>query len=445
MAETIGVPVTTITTDQFTYTLRGSRTSGITRVTVNDINATLETGAWSHQAALVAGENSLVVRGFVDTKLVADITVTITVTASGLELRNAWNVLDEWGIVLGTPRLLGESNRSYLFRLQDARDHVGGSNMLRLARVMSRSLGLKPEYDAVSFAAGTADDGTTIGSDVRLGITAGDVRFTCREFRRSRRVKIENSYGTVDIEDDYPVARTDNMKAFVIDGDEIPQGDFEYDHGRKQVEFDRDHRGKWITLVYQYESRHSLFNKTLAELRTEIQAVQNSLNESYVTMTINADDTTLAAKGLVARFMTNIVVDELKTDWSRLAIKELYDSDYQEIWYNDDHAYNTKVEKWARQVWSRGRHGWTDLILDKDIWEEDEAPDGLPHLFDAQHTYWKRGGDSTKYDSSRNYFLGGTELDTRSLERYGVPNRGWKSGVGHDLDLMPVDVVAVTE
>ena len=130
MTETISVAQTDIKTRNFVHTLRGTRTSNITSVTVNGETDILEPAGWRIVLTLVAGENEFEVRGFVNAGLVKQINVTITVLVYEQELLNTWNVLDEWGLELGTPRLLGESNRGYNQRLTDASLFPGGAWMV---------------------------------------------------------------------------------------------------------------------------------------------------------------------------------------------------------------------------------------------------------------------------------------------------------------------------
>lgn len=444
MSDSITIAQTEVTTRDFLYTIRGTRTGNVTSVTVDGTEATLDPGGWRYTASLSAGENVFEIKGYVNATLIGQDTVTITVPTTTLELQNTWNVLDEWGIELGTPRLLGESNRSYKQRLLDAAEHPGGSSPRRLLRSSSRAIGLEPEYSALTVDLNTNQDGTPYGSNVYFGVTHSDIRFTASELRTESTVRIESSKGTVDVSAVLPIADTDTIRAFEVGGDEISREEFWYDDVYDVIRFDRDHRGKWINLVYQYQERVIPFNQTLAEIKVALEQVVNQDGNSILSVTVNIDDT-LDASGLGWTGYISLTTP-LDLVWSRLSLRELGDTDYQEFWYNDDgHAYNTRLEKWARQVQTMTRSGWKNIILDVDAWEEESIPAGLPHLRDALHTFWKVSGDDTRYESSRKFYLGNTDLTGKTLERKGIDNDHWKAGVADMKDVKPVDVLAVVE
>lgn len=445
MAEFLRVDVEDLSTTDVSFVLSGTRSSGITSVTVNGVAATLEPGRWRKRVLLNPGENEFVIRG---THGVGFITQerTITTPVAVQVLENTFNALDEWGIMLGTPRLLGERNRSYDIRLRHAARFPGGAAQQRLVLGTSRDLGLEPRLADVLIKAGKSVENALHATGLIFSVDHVSVRFTAQEFLYTETVQIEPSWGTIDLPDGRPVADRDTIRLFLTGGGEIPKQDFRYDQWNHRITIlNTEHRGRWVSLQYQYVSVHQLFGRTLAQLKTSIESVVTANSDAYVTMTITGNDTR-AADGLSTVSEQSIPAAGLTLLWSNLSMRELFDRGYQEFWYNSaGHAYGTKLESWARQIALVTRSGWSQVILDVDNWEEDPVLDGLPHLFDALVTYWVAQGDETRYDTSLNHWLGGYTLDGKQLDRRGVPNDSWRSGIGGSKDLTPIDITPVVE
>lgn len=446
MSERITVEQNSILTRDVGVVLRGTRTRGIDDVQVEGNSANLQPGSWYLRVLVEPGENIFAVEGLSGGMVASTETVTVQVPTNQVELGQTWNVFDEWGLLLGLPRLLGERNRSYALRLTHAGENPAGSAYPRLVVGTSRAVGLEPEVDAVTFSAVRQDDGTPVGADLKLQVTHIDVRFSAREMVVSEARKIESSMGTIALLDLFPMFDKRTLKVAVVDGGELPTTSFEYDEDRHELRFnDLALRGQYVTYSYQFQIRISLFNTTLAELKTRIESFLIQ-GDSVVSVTVSMDDTE-AASGLVFEGQQDLLLDgDFTVSWAPLSMRELIDSDYQEVWYNSDgHAYGTQVEGWARRIKDKTRSGWGDVILDKDSWEEDTHTDALPHLWDARVAFWKVSGSDVRIDSSLAWWLGERTVDGQPLERFGVLNDNWKAGIGADNDLQPIDLFPVIE
>jgi hypothetical protein len=60
------------------------------------------------------------------------------------QIYNVWNCFDEFGLLLGLPRIPGEKNRAYKARLLDVYVHPANSTYQGLINGISRELGISP-------------------------------------------------------------------------------------------------------------------------------------------------------------------------------------------------------------------------------------------------------------------------------------------------------------
>jgi hypothetical protein len=101
---------------------------------------------WSFNMALTSGINyieviaALTIHTEAATSL--PVTATIYLIVSVPEVYNIWNCFDEFGLILGLPRIAGERNYAYKSRLLNVYTNPANSTYLGLKNGISRELGL---------------------------------------------------------------------------------------------------------------------------------------------------------------------------------------------------------------------------------------------------------------------------------------------------------------
>lgn len=447
MGNRITVNEQVVTTRETSYTISGSRTDGIVSVTVNGAPATLEPRSWRHQVSLSAGLNSFSIVGTTVDNENFIVQAEITVLQDLPILEKTWNSFDEYGLLLGIPRLLGESNRSYALRLLDEGKNRSGTTIQAASIGTSRLLGLQWIEGAVVVRAVKGVDNEFVASNPFVRVTSSQFVFTCDNLVFSDVFKVESSSGYININPEFPVHDESTIAIFDLNDNPVPIDRYSYyeDDELSQIRFKhKEDRGKWVKISYQYEVRAYLHKYTLGTLKSYLEGITDESGSSYLNIELNAPDS-LKARKLVSSIPHRLIDDgDLRLHYVPMVFKELIDKEFRKLWYNE-HAYGTKLESWARQVKIIGRVGWGEVILDADSWEHDVVSGGLPNLYDAVHTYWKNGKDKTIYRSNRYVYQGSRSFDGVRMERYGVPNKNWLSGVSGPDDLLPIDIVAVSE
>lgn len=447
MGNRITVNENSVTTRETVYTLSGSRTDGIVSVTVNGVPAILEHRSWRYQASLVVGRNSFSIVGTTAGNENFIVQAEITVLLDNPVLEKTWNSFDEYGLLLGIPRLLGESNRSYALRLLDEGNHRSGTTIQAASIGTSRLLGLQWIEGAFVVGAVKGVDNEFIASNPFVRVTSSQFVFTCDNLVFSDVFKVESSSGYIDINPEFPLHDESSISIFDLNDNPVARERYSYyeDEESSRILFKyKEDRGKWVKLSYQYEVRAYLHEHTLGTLKSYLEGITDESGSSYLSIELNAPDSFQARK-LVSSTPHRLIDDgDLRLHYVPMVFKELIDKEFRKLWYNE-HAYGTKLESWARQVKIIGRVGWGEVILDSDSWEHDIVSGGLPNLYDARHTYWKNGKDKTVYNSNRYVYQGSRSFDGVRMERYGVPNKNWVSGVSGPDDLLPIDIVAVSE
>lgn len=443
--ETITISTANVIVSDPSFVLKGTRTSGITSVSVNGKTATLDTNVWYILVSLVPGSNLFVVEGSTVAGIVKRIDTTITFAQYVPVPKQPWNYFDEYGLLLGLKRLPGERNRSYALRLMDEVSLRSGSGIQRFEVGTARALGIPWYPAALTLRQNMDTTGKPVGTNLGFWVSSSHLVFTCDELVASQVEKIESGDGYVTL--DNKVTSVDKLNVFELTGTEIPNTDYSYDQDLDRLVFLAEHRGKYVRITYNYLARFRLDSYTTTTLAAALAALLDGRNNSFLSITVDTDAQNIGAKYLLKYPFSNIVVDTPVNVPAALAsFKELADKDFQKLWYDSTgHAYNTQLEAWAKRIAILTRSGWTSALLDIDLWEETPLTDGLPNLFDPEHTYWTQPQQTTKYSSSRTRYLGGVETNGVVLSRVGIPNKAWTAGVGSETDLVPIDLTPVQE
>jgi len=101
---------------------------------------------WSYNLQLTPGTNFIEVLASLTTSPTVAVsppsTATIELVVQIPEVYNIWNCFDEFGLLLGLPRILGEKNADYKERLLDVYTNPANSTYSGLINGISRELGL---------------------------------------------------------------------------------------------------------------------------------------------------------------------------------------------------------------------------------------------------------------------------------------------------------------
>lgn len=116
---------------------------------------------WSFNMALSSGSNNIeAIASYTSSpygivSLPARATIYLIVYTP--EVYNIWNCFDEFGLLLGLPRIPGEKNKNYKTRLLDVYTNPANSTYQGLLNGISRELGLRPDEISVERLGDLAD------------------------------------------------------------------------------------------------------------------------------------------------------------------------------------------------------------------------------------------------------------------------------------------------
>ena len=102
--------------------------------------------AWQSNVSLSAGDNVIEVMSALADNPYGDVSIIVTATIYLASLvpeeYNIWNHFDEFGLLLGLPRIPGEKNADYKTRLLDVYTNPANSTYSGLRYGISRELGI---------------------------------------------------------------------------------------------------------------------------------------------------------------------------------------------------------------------------------------------------------------------------------------------------------------
>ena len=155
----------------FTQVITGTKMSGVYVFIRNNSGDWLQAlypdaligNSWTYTINLVAGKNDLEVVSSVTTDLSNAVSIpvraTIYLLVSTPEVYNVWNCFDEFGLLLGLPRIPGEYNREYQERLTDVYTNPANSTYQGLIYGVSRELGLSQDDVTITLLSDLLDPG----------------------------------------------------------------------------------------------------------------------------------------------------------------------------------------------------------------------------------------------------------------------------------------------
>lgn len=413
--------------------------NGSSEGVVNTTNTT-----WEFAVVLIPGTNTFDIRATFGglSSLIQTVVITVPVES---ETPDFWfGVLDRFGLIMALERNPGERNLSYRQRLLDVYQHIGNSSVNGLINAISRELGIKVEDDVFRVAAKGDGAGRKILTNPAIEFTQTGLLFSADQFLQEDVIQVESANLTAQLT---ATLATDVVEVFTLQGAGIPQEEFSVDDEGVVTFTSESFRGEWLRFSYRKKLSVDTWQQTLQQVVDNINAI--TLGGVQVFEATVTGDSAREAEGLTRRGRVEIASAAANSGWSPVIVRELWDPEFQERLLNSDAtAFNTQLERWARQAQINTRIVWGLTILDVDTWdaETNNRPSGaLPHLWDALARRWFAPGETPRFDAIEFMNYGGfNRAGTRALELEGFQQSDFHSGFSHEDDLK-VDLVELAE
>lgn len=413
--------------------------NGSSEGVVNTTNTT-----WEFAVVLIPGTNTFDIRATFGglSSLIQTVTIKVPVES---ETPDFWfGVLDRFGLVMALERNPGERNLSYRQRLLDVYQHIGNSSVNGLINAISRELGIKVEDDVFRVAAKGDGAGLKILTNSAIEFTQTGLLFSADQFLQEDVIQVESANLTAQLT---ATLATDVVEVFTLQGAGIPQEEFSVDDEGVVTFTSESFRGEWLRFSYRKKLSVDTWEQTLQQVVDNINAI--ALGGVQVFEATVTGDSAREAEGLTRRGRVELTTAAANSGWSPVIVRELWDPEFQERLLNSDAtAFNTQLERWARQAQINTRIVWGLTILDVDTWdsETNNRPSGaLPHLWDALARRWFAPGETRRFDAIEFMNYGGfNRAGTRALELEGFQQSDFHSGFSHEDDLK-VDLVELVE
>lgn len=436
-----------------TVVLTGQNDSDIATIQVAGVAASVVQSTkttWRAEIRLTIGINRIEINGLdVAGNTSESIVILIELRSLSQRQHRAFNVFDEFGLLLALPRLPGEKNQFYKNRLADVNAHPSDTTQRGVTFGSSREIGLRITK-ALSISSPLDGDLLTtraIDGAIKVGQVYVDV--TSTRLRTRECLVIEPATQRISLVD-VPRLPSEIMIT-TLEGDVIDNTQWEYDSDNNEVKFlSHELNGLPVYASFPYKVRVDIRTINLSDLKTAIEAITDPNGLAFFDVTILADPT-LPAANLIPT-PRPLFMDSLSTvfEQSPLRVKELHDHDFQVSQLNDrNHAIGTKLEAWANKINNQTRIIWDATFLGESIWEplgSKPRLGALPHNMDAERGHWECGdpSDTTRFtlkDFRDNN--GRCPTDGSPLEYRGIRPLEFQSGTGTRDDLKVRDITVL--
>jgi len=429
------------TATSYTHELHGRKDPTVATVYVDGSASgvtypTAET--WKVAVQLAPGDNNFTVYG-IDQSGTQTGTLTIAVTLPYKEVvqESQYNQFDDFGILMSIERLPGEKNIYLKHRIQDAALYPASSSYSGLISAWNRNLGIKVARDVFSIDINTDSYNRFLLPDLYITIGPYYLVLVSDNFRSSEFKQVDPFSLQIAL-DYYPVDLITGFRVETYEGNPVPDDDYEIDAYKQTLQFTRDYENTWVRVIYDYGEVIST-DCTIAELKTSIEGYLDGEGRSYFTVTTQNIDTSLTAKGLT--FISDVFAP-VRLDYSHIRIIPFSDYRFKDSFLQDNHLYQTQMQKWARLVSQYASYTWGGAQLDVSLWDEtagQKALDYLPHIVDTRPEYWT-DSLSTIYTFKKYFYSGGWDFTNWEALMKRSPG-SFKSGIGFDHDLKVVEVI----
>lgn len=372
-----------------------------------------------------------------------------------LDLKAVFNPFDEFGLVLGLERLPGEKNFDYRKRLLDVGQHRPAATREGLLNSISREVGIRPLYDAVSFCAGTdgdTDTGVLITESPTIEIAQTGLFYDADTLITEETLVVDRVSLKATLTE-YPRFADDIV---ILYGDvHVDASEYDPDMLGKTIRFKGTSYADATVIVRYHHRKYFPFYTdwpdgiTLAELKNQLDAFKNSAGHKYIVMAFEDNTGGVVENEKAYKLLvvppTPLNRTPLVMTAYPVRILELWDPLLKALIENEyGHLYWTQMEGWARDIASKASITWGTCRLDKDHWDiyGKRNLDVLPHILDPVPVRFFTVGAGVEHTHKEYVFYGGYAKDGNTrLDRIGSTNSDFKSGIGHDDHLKVLDVV----
>lgn len=377
---------------------------------------------------------------------------TAGITYKTQYINKNFNNFDELGALMCLERNPGEKNMYFKNRIGDIGLHKPGATNEGLHNAISRELGLKPYYDAITISAGVevAVGSNLVDRNPYIEVAQTGIFYDSDTLIHEEFIYLDTVYGYIELTY-YPRFPEDIIISTTVG--EVDTELYTVD-GKKIIFTDGTYYGQWLRVKYNYRKFFSFYSTgytpiSIATLQTNITAfVIPNTALPYITFTINDPNVST----INAHFMLKcppVALTRVGYNFHvyQARVLELYDNDFKALYTNRyGHLYGTRIDGWAKEISRKASITWGDCILDRDQWDivGKRYLDVLPHLFDNEMTRWFADDPSIttlyKYQYTR-YYGGITKDGNNNIQRKGIHDFQLKSGTGHKDDLKLIDIV----
>jgi hypothetical protein len=315
-----------------TLVLSGTNDTTIATVQVTGVPAAVTqptTVTWQADIRLSPGDNVILIKGIdVSGNVSSTISITITVLSLTQKQRRVFNVFDEFGAFLALPRLPGEKNLAYRNRLNDVNVHSADTTLRGYLFGTSRELGVRIRQAFRLRTPLDPDTGQTraAGGSFRVRSVWFDLR--AGVFHATECHRVEPATQSITIDRD--VADDSQITITKVDGDPIARDQWELDIPQRNIRFlTPDLDGSEVSVAYFYIERISLVDKTLGELKTDIEAFTTADGDPLFEFTGIVDGFQMAENIVPVPVFVPVNEDSLVMEVSKVRVRELLEQDYQ--------------------------------------------------------------------------------------------------------------------
>jgi hypothetical protein len=216
--------------------------------------------------------------------------------------RALFNPFDEFGLVLGLERLPGEKNFDYRKRLLDVGQHRPSSTREGLLNSISREIGVRPLYDAVSFRAGTdgdSDTGVLIAESPTIEIAQTGLFYDADALVIEETLTVDRVTLKVALSN-YP--RLEDDIVILHEDIQVDSSEYVADLIGKALRFkDTSYADEAVIVRYHYRRYFPFYTSwqegiTLTDLKNQLDAFTNSSGHKYIVMEFEGDVYGVAAR-----------------------------------------------------------------------------------------------------------------------------------------------------
>lgn len=360
-----------------------------------------------------------------------------------------WNVFDEFGLLLDTPRIHGESNKDYKDRLKRAASRLATPKYGGIINGALNELGFRQIDDAIEIK--LIDHGLYAPTDEGdMEITASSVKLRTEIYIREEEKIIDPVYGTI-VLDKTPVGTPTNIQT--DDEVNIPDYNIEVYHTNEEkpsnntiVILDRSLHGKRVTIRYDYYEE--LFFSDYPGVGDLVTAI-NSLTSPKGNLSFTAKYSPKLSGSEESKYLrrNSAVLNNFRYiafPWSPIQLNNISDKKFRERFLTDNNQYiNTEYYSYVKELKSKLRVLWGYVEADRDFWDSvnrgDESLDHIPTLFDPNISqyYTDISGNISTVDSFKAWSKSYLGIDSETMENLGIDYSLYKPGVAHTNDLMP--------